>query len=473
MRDIRFWRGRKTEDEDLERELQVHLDIATEERVERGIPLHDAQFAAHREFGSVALTKEELRDMRTGAALERMWQEARFAGRRLLRSPAFTLASVLTLALAIGANASIFAVVERVVLKPLPYPDSDRLVVIDPGAERLNLRSGLNFTPGLYYHYSERARTLAGMAIYNIDNLTLTGDGPPERIPVVRATPSLGSVLRVSPAIGRWLSEKDGVPGAPQVAVLSHGLWTRRYSGDRNITGRLITLGGIETEVVGVMPAGYAFPDPHVDAWIAMPLARSQGFGFFGRMSVARLRPDANVSDVQRELKELIDDLPQAFPGDIQAAGNGKAINLFPIVKTLKEATVGGVARALWILLASVGLVLLIACANVANLFLVRAEARQREVAVRRALGAGPVGIARYFLSESVLLVGVGGVAGVAIAWVAVRLLVTNGPTNLPRLEEIHLDTVTILFTLVVSAVATLAFAAIPLLYGTPLASSV
>jgi predicted permease len=401
-----------------------------------------------------------------------MWQETRFAGRRLLRSPAFTLASVLTLALAIGANGSIFAIVERVVLNPLPYPEADRLVAVDHGAERLNLPSGLNFTPGLYYHYSERARTLDGIAIYDADEVTLTGDGAPERIPVVRATPSLASVLRVSPAVGRWLAEKDSVPGAPQVAVLSHGLWTRRYSGDRNIIGRLITLGGVPTEVVGVMPASYAFPDRRVDAWIAKQLARSQGFGFFGRMSVARLRPGAGVADLRRELNGLIDDLPRAFPGDIQAAGNGREINLFPIVRTLKDATVGGVARALWILLASVGLVLLIASANVANLFLVRSEARQREVAIRRALGAGRLGIARYFLSESVLLAGVGGVAGVAMAWGAVRVLVAHGPTNLPRLDEIRLDGVAVLFTFVVSVLAALAFGAVPLLHGTQLASS-
>jgi putative ABC transport system permease protein len=472
MRDLRFWRWRRTEDDDLDREIETHLELATDEHLEAGLALHDAQLAAHRQFGSVALTKEELRDMRTGVALERMWQETRFAGRRLVRSPAFTLASVLTLALAIGANGSIFAVVERVVLNPLPYPESDRLVVVDHGAERENLPSGLNFAPGLYYLYSERARTLAGIAIYDTDELTLTSDGSPERIPVIRATPSLASVLRVSPAVGRWLAENDAVPGAPQVAVLSHGLWTRRYSGDRAIIGRLITLGGVATEVVGVMPAGYAFPDKRVDAWIAMQLSRSQGFGFFGRMSVARLRHGAGVADVQRELSGLIGDLPQAFPGDTRAAGNGREINLFPIVRTLKEATVGGVARALWILLASVGLVLFVACANVANLFLVRSETRQREVAVRRALGATRAGIARYFLSESLLLAGAGGVAGVAIAWGAVRLLVTYGPTNLPRLEEIRLDGVAVLFTFVVSVLAALAFAAIPLLYGSSLAAS-
>ncbi len=472
MRDLRFWRWRKAEDDDLDREIEAHLELATDEHLEAGLPLRDAQLAAHRQFGSVALTKEELRDMRTGAALERLWQELRFAARRLVRSPAFTLASVLTLALAIGANASIFAVVERVVLNPLPYPESDRLVVVDHGAERLNLPSGLNFTPGLYYHYAERARNLAGIAIYDSDQLTLTGDGPPERISVVHATPSLASVLRISPAIGRWLAERDGVPGAPQVAVLSHGLWMHRYSSDPNIIGHLITLGGVATEVVGVMPSGYAFPDKRVDVWTAMQLARSQGFGFFGRMSVARLRPGAGVADVRRELIGLIGDLPQAFPGDVQAAGNGREINLFPIVKTLKEATVGGVARALWILLASVGLVLLVACANVANLFLVRSEARRREVAIRRALGATRLGIARYFLSESVLLAGMGGVAGVGIAWGAVRLLIACGPTNLPRLDEIRLDGVAVLFTFLVSVLAALAFAAVPLLYGTPLASS-
>lgn len=411
-------------------------------------------------------------DLRTGGAVERMWQEARFAGRRLVGSPAFTLASVLTLALAIGANGAIFAVVERVVLNPLPYDESDRLLVVDHGAERLNLRSGLNFTPGLYYHYSERARTLTGLAIYNTEELTLLGDGLPERISVVRATPSLASVLRVSPAVGRWFAESESVPGAPHVAVLSHGLWTRRYSGDPNVIGRLITLSGVATEVVGVMAAGYAFPDTRVDAWIPMQLARSQGFGFFGRMSVARLRPGVGVADVQRELSGLIGDLPQAFPGDIQAAGNGREINLFPIVKTLKEATVGGVTYALWILLASVGLVLLVACANVANLFLVRSETRQREVAVRRALGATRAGVVRYFLSESVLLAGAGGVAGVTMAWGAVRLLVAYGPANLPRLHEIQLDSVAVLFAFVVSVLAALAFGAIPLLYGTPLASS-
>ena len=302
--------------------------------------------------------------------------------------------------------------------------------------------------------------------------LTLTGDGEPERIRVARGTTTLASVLRVSPALGRWFTEAEGVPGASQVAVLSHGLWMRRYGGDAGILGRPVVLGGVPTEVIGVMPASFAFPDPRVDVWIADPITRTTGFGIFTHTGVARLRDGATVEDARAELNGLIADLPQAYPGDPLALGNGPDIGLFSTARTLKEATIGGVARALWILLASVGLVLLVACANVANLFLVRSEARQREVAVRRALGAGSSGIARYFLTESVLLSIAGGVVGLALAWGAVRLLVAFGPTNLPRLHEIRLDGVALAFTFALSLLAGLAFGAIPLLRGAPLAAS-
>ena len=343
-------------------------------------------------------------------------QEIRQAARRLVRSPVFTLTAVLTLALAIGANASIFAVVQRVVLNPLPYPDSDRLIELQHGMQRLNVPSGMGMTLGLYYQYSDRSRTLTGVALYRTDDVTLTGDGEPERIRTARGTTTLASVLRVSPALGRWFTEAEGVPGASQVAVLSHGLWRRRYGGDAGILGRPIVLGGVPTAVIGVMPASFAFPDPRVDVWIADPITRTTGFGIFTHTGVARLRDGATIEDARAELNGLIADLPQAYPGDPLARGNGPDVGLFSTTRTLKEATIGGVARALWILLASVGLVLLVACANVANLFLVRSEARQRDVAVRRALGAGSSGIARYFLTESVLISIAAGVVGLALA---------------------------------------------------------
>jgi putative ABC transport system permease protein len=391
--------------------------------------------------------------------------EIRHAARRLARTPVFSLTAVLTLALAICANVSIFAVVQRVLLNPLPYPESDRLIELDHGALALNMPAALGNTSGLYFQYADRARTLDGVALYRIDDMTLTGDTDPERIRVARTTASLAQVLRVWPASGRWFTQKEGVPGASPVAVLSHGMWMRRYGGNARVVGRSVTLGGIATEVIGVMPASYAFPDPRVDMWIAETLTRETGFGLWNYSGVARLSEGASLADARAELNALITDIPKAYPADPRAAGNVQARLLFS-GRILKDATVGRIARALWILLASVGVVMLVACANVANLFLVRSEARQRDVAVRRALGASRLAVARYFLAESVLLSIVGGVLGLVLATGAVRLLVANGPANLPRLHEIRLDGVTLAFTFALTMVAAFAFGAIPLWRG-------
>ncbi len=398
-----------------------------------------------------------------------IWQ----AARRLLRAPVFTLAAALTLALAIGANATIFAVVQRVVLNPLPYPESDRLVRLDHGMARINVLSGIGMTSGLYYQY-QRARTLEGLAIYRAGESTLVGRGEPERIQVARTTPTLASVLRVPPARGRWFTAEEGTPGAPLVAILSHGLWMRRFGGDAAVLGTSVTLDGVPATVIGIMPASFAFPEPRTDAWLPAVISRATGYGLpYGYVGVGRLRGGATVADARTELNTLIADLPQVYPGDRgvlgNVAGNGA---LQSTAITLKEAMVGDISRGLWILLAAVGLVLLVACANVANLFLVRSEARQREVAVRRALGASSGGIARFFLTESVLLSIAGGAIGLVLASGAVSLLVTWGPATLPRLEEIRLDTVAIVFTFALSLLAALAFGSIPLLRGSPLAGS-
>ncbi len=279
-------------------------------------------------------------------------------------------------------------------------------------------------------------------------------------------------MLRIGPAVGRWFTEAEGQPGAPHVAVLSHGFWVRRYHSDSRILGRPVMLDGVTTEIIGVMPASYAFPDSRVDVWTAIQATRAMGFGSWNYESVGRLRDGATAPAMRAELNALIADLPRAYPGDPLASANGSAVGLASTARTLKEATVGNVERALWILLASVGLVLLVACANVANLFLVRSEVRQREVAVRLALGAGRRGIVRYFLGESAWLSVAGGVVGMALAWGAVRLLVGFGPANLPRLEEVQLDGVTVAFTCLLSLLAAAVFGAIPLLRRAPLAAS-
>ena len=398
-------------------------------------------------------------------------QEIRHAVRRLLRAPLFTLTATLTLALAVGANASIFAVVQSVLLNPLPYPASDRLIELDHGSERLRFPSGMGLTQGLYFHYAERSRTLESLAIYRTADMTVTGDGDPERIRLARASTSLASVMRVAPVIGRWFRSEEGRPGASPVAMLSHGLWVRRYSSDPRILGRTLTVGGVPTEVIGVMPASFAFPDPRVDMWIAEPLAREMGFGLWNYKGVARRRTGVSLDDARAELNGLIGDVANAYPGDLLAIGNVETRLAFT-GRTLRDATVGGVARALWILLASVGVVMLVASANVANLFLVRSDTRQREVAVRRALGASRLGIVRYFLGESVLLSLAGGVFGLAFAAGAVRLLVAHGPATLPRLQEIRLDATTLAFAVALCTIAALSFGAIPLWHAAEIATS-
>ena len=405
--------------------------------------------------------------------LETVFNDIRYAVRSLRRTPGFTFAALLTLALAIGANATIFAVVNRVVLNPLPYPDSDRLIQLEHAVPRINVPSGIDMTVGLYHQYQDRARTLDGVAIYRTEERTLAGDGDPERIRVTRATPTLAAVLKVQPALGRWFTDAEDAPNGPQVAVLSHGLWMRRFGGDPGILGRSVILEGAAANVIGVMPALFAFPDARVEAWLSDQVSRASGFGLpFNWNGVARLGDEATIVGARTEINSLIADLTRVYPGDLGVMGNVGEGGLQSAAITLKEATVGSVARALWILLGSVGLVLLVACANVANLFLVRSEARQREVAVRRALGASGPGIARLFLSESVLLSIAGGLAGLALAWGAVRLLVALGPANLPRLDEIRLDGVAIAFTFVLSVLAALTFGSIPLWGGAPLAAS-
>lgn len=464
---LRFWRWRKGDDEDLDREIDTHLELAADEHVDAGLPPHDARLAAHREFGSVALIKEELRDMRTGAAVERLWQELRYARRRLLRNPAFTVATVLTLALAIGATTSMFAVVYRVILNPLSYGQSDRLMALQFSGPSRNIPRIYYVPSRFYFQFLDRARTLNGVALYmGATELTLTGQGAPERVAVSRVTPSLTSVLRVAPAQGRWFSEADAVQGAAPVAVLSHGFWIRRFGHDPQIVGRSIRLDGVPTVVLGVMPASFAFPDPRIDAWMPAPfVTRTTATDAYVFAPVARLRDGATIAQARSELSQLVNDLDPLYPN------NGYRM-LVSAATTLLDATVGDISATLWILLASVGLVLLIACANVANLFLVRSEARQREIAMRRALGGGTWAIAHFFLTESALVSLAGGAIGLAVAWTAVHLVVAFGPVNLPRLNEVRLDGIVWAFTFALCVLTAVTLGAIPLLRFTPLAES-
>jgi len=396
--------------------------------------------------------------------MDTVTQEIRHAFRRLIRTPVFTAAAATTLALAIAANAAIFTLVYRVVLNPLPYANSERLVFLDYGIPSRNVPSGVQaMTWQLYHQLADNARTLESLAAYTGSSGTLTGSGTPERLVITRGTPSLLSVLRTTPALGRWFTESEGIPGAAAVAVLTHGFWVRRFGADPAVVGRSILIDGIPTTVVGVLPAAFTFPRAQVDLWQPAQSTRASASFLFSIQGVARLRDDATIASARAEITSLIADLARRAP-------NQRGI--VSMALPLHEFVVGAIADALWILLAAVGLLLLVACANIANLFLVRSESRHREVAVRRALGAGTKRLARYFLTESVLLGVVSGVVGLALAWAGVRLLVAFGPVNLPRLSEVRIDAVVIAFTSALSLLAALTFGAIPLLRLAPMTST-
>ena len=460
-------------EDELDEEVVHHLERLASHHRARGLSAAEARAAARRDFGGQLRVRERCREQRGFAWRDTPLRDVAHATRSLLRAPAFTLVAALTLALATGATLASFAVVNRVVLRPLPYPESDRLVRLEHAIPRINVASGVGMTAGLYSQYAGRARTLDGVAIYSVGDATLADGGEPVRLRTARATPSLAPVLRTAPALGRWFTDDEGRAGGRGVAVLAHGLWTARYGGDPTVLGRSIALDGVPVEIVGVMPASFAFPDPRVQAWVPESIDEAAGFGLpFSRIGIARMRAGATLEAVRAELDALIDTLPARYPGDPGVLGNVGEGGLRSVAVTLKDATVGNVVGELWFLLASVGVLLLVACANVANLFLVRMEARHREVAIRRALGASGAGLASFFIVESALLAAAGGVGGLAFAWGALRALAWLAPAGLPRLHEIHLDTMAVLLDLVLCLMAALVFGSLPLWRRTPLAAS-
>lgn len=368
-------------------------------------------------------------------------RELRFAARRLVRAPTFTIASLLTLSLALGAAIAIWAVVKNVVVDPLPYESSADLVLLEHGLPGVGATSGVNITDGLFALYRDDARTLESAAMYQTGPRTLTGVGDPVSLQIARTTPGLARVLRVQPMLGRWFEADAGRSGDAREVVLSHGVWVSRFGSDPAVLGRAILLDETPYEVIGVMPRGFAFPETDVQVWTALEEpgtdARPGGFNYSG---IGRLSAGATLASLRTDLDALILRLPEVYPAEGFARrllDDGK-LNAQPVF--LKERTVGSVAQTMWVLLATVGLALLLAAANVANLFLVRSEARQTELAVRRALGAGRRGVAAQYLAESTILSALGGAAGLAVAVAATSLLRAHGPERLPRLDEVGID---------------------------------
>jgi len=371
----------------------------------------------------------------------------RTTARALRRSPGFFLIAVFTLAVGIGANAAIFTVINAVLLRPLPYPEPERIMGVSQTAPGINAPPKFELSDGIYFVYRRDNRTLEDLGIYWRDSVTLTGGQEPERISASGATASVFTVLRVPPARGRAVQAADEKPGAEPVVILSDALWRRRFGGDPAALGSTLQVDGVGRRVVGIMPESFHFPDAEVELWVPMTInpadLRPGGFNYRG---LGRLRPDASPERASRELSDLVWRAAD-LPGSPLTRQMIETAKLSTVVYPLRDDIVGDVERTLWVVLGSVGMILLIACANVANLFLVRAEGRQREVAVRSALGASQGDIVRLFLSESVTLSLIGGALGLALAAAGVRLLVTLRPEGIPRLEEIGVDGTVLAFT--------------------------
>jgi putative ABC transport system permease protein len=393
-------------------------------------------------------------------------QDTRYTVRALARSPRFTLLAAITLALGIGAATAVFSAVNGVLLKPLPYPGSDRIVGLWHGAPELGYEQ-FGISPGIFYEYRHGNEAYEAMGLYFGLERTLTADGDAERVPAVGSTAGFFDVLAIPPLLGRTYTEVEASPGGAGVAVLSYGLWQRRYGGDPAILGRTIHLDGEPTEVIGVMPAGFDFGGPNrkTDLWLPLHTDLPNGDpGNFSYSGLARLKPGvtpeaalAQVETILQRVRERWAD-QEAFIGFLDAGG------FHPIAHTLQEEVVGDIQRPLWILLGTVAIVLLIACANVANLSLVRAEGRQRETAIRAAMGAGRGKLAGDALLESLILAGLGGVLGWVLAGLGTPLLLRFAPPELPRLDQITLDGTVLGFALVVTLLSALLFGMVPIL---------
>ena len=382
----------------------------------------------------------------------------------------FTIISVLTIAIGIGANAAIFSIVNGVLLKPLPYPGPDRLISVRETSSVLDLKQ-MQLSPADYFTFREENRTFEQFGVWNPNRVSITGLDAPEQVPALSVTVGILPALGIQPIAGRWFSEKDDTPGAPETVILGYSYWQRKFGGATSAIGRSIHIDGSLNEIIGVMPAGFRVLDQKADVIQPFRFDRAKtNLGNYSFSGIARLKPGVTVQQANADAGRMI---PIEFTKFQPPPGF--SVKLFeqariqPDVRPLKEEVIGTLGKLLWVLMGSIGVVLLIACANVANLLLVRAEGRQQEIAVRTALGASRSRIAGVLLTESVVLGLLGGVAGLGVAYGAVALLLKLAPQYLLRIDSISIDSTVLLFTLALSLGAGLLFGVIPVLkYGAP-----
>ena len=390
-------------------------------------------------------------------------RDVKFALRRLRRTPAFAAVTILTLALGIGATTAVFSVVNGVLLRPLPFEAPEQLVGVWHSAPGWGVSRWLPQSPATYITYREESRVFEDIGVWNNFQVTVTGLDQPERVTALLVTDGTLPILRVAPILGRTFTAEDDLPEAAPTVMLSHGYWRLRFGGDNDVIGRTLTIDGRTYEIIGVTPPGFDLFQIDPAVYLPYRFDRSQVavFGDLSYPAVARLRPGVTIEGANADVARMIPLALEKFPGGI-GPSDIESVQLGPDVHPLIVDAVGNVGTTLWIILGTVAIVLLIACANVANLFLVRAEGRRQEVAIRTAVGADRGRIARHFFVESVTLAGLGGVVGLGLAWFGIDAFVAMGSQQLPRTTEIAIDPTVLLFTIAVTVVSGLFFGMFP-----------
>jgi predicted permease len=456
--------------DDIAVSIREHLDERIDELMEEGHSRVEAERMARREFGNPALIEERSREVWQWQRLESLLVDLKHIGRRLRRAPGFAVTVLLTLAIGIGANTAVFSVLNSVLLRPLPYPEPQQLVSLRlnaPGAPGLaEFREELRLSASMYLTFARHNRAFQSVGVWQAGTASITGHAEPEQVDTALITDGVLQTFNVAPVAGHWLTEADQDPRATGRVMLSYGYWQRRFGGDPAIVGRTISVDSQPRQVAGVMPRGFKVVNYDFD--LLMPLAFdpvNESLAGFAYRGIARLRPRVAISqgdaDASRLIEVWMDSWTNGPGSDPHFYRNWK---ITPAFLPLKDALVGSVGNLLWVVMGTIGVVMLIVCTNVANLLLVRADARQQELQVRSALGAGKWRIARELLLESTTLGLLGGAAGLGVAWAGVRLLTLIGPSNLPRLSEISLDARSAVFTLALSVLCGLLFGFIPVL---------